>query len=59
MFNDKDEMFGDDRLVDILNRYADIAGKPEKLLDVMHEELHALTNVAEQSDDITMVYFVR
>ena len=58
-FNDKEEMFGDERLIETLNRYADIAGEPEKLLDVMYEELHTFANGAEQSDDITMVYLVR
>ena len=58
-FNDKEEMFGDDRLVETLNRYSDIAGEPEKLLDAMYEELHMFANGADQSDDITMVYLVR
>lgn len=58
-FNDKEEMFGDDRLVDTLNRYGEIAGDPEKLLDAMYEELHTFANGADQSDDITMVYLVR
>ena len=58
-FNDKEEMFGDGRLVETLNQYADIAGEPEQLLDNIYEELHTFANGAEQSDDITMVYLVR
>ena len=58
-FNDKEEMFGDGRLVETLNQYADIAGEPEQLLDSIYEELHTFANGAEQSDDITMVYLVR
>lgn len=58
-FNDKEEMFGDGRLVETLNRYSDIAGEPEMLLDKMYETIHIFANGADQSDDITMVYLVR
>jgi len=58
-FNDKEEMFGDERLEETLNRYSDIADEPETLLDKMYEELHSFANGAEQSDDITMVYLAR
>ncbi|MBQ7796418.1 MAG: SpoIIE family protein phosphatase [Lachnospiraceae bacterium] len=58
-FNDKEELFGDDRLVETLNRHMDIAGEPDRLLDTMYEELHTFANGADQSDDITMVYLVR
>lgn len=58
-FNDREEMFGDERLAEALNRYMDISKEPETLLDAMYEELHAFANGAEQSDDITMVYLVR
>ena len=58
-FNDKEEMFGDERLVETLNRYSDIAGEPEMLLDKMYETIHIFANGADQSDDITMVYLVR
>lgn len=58
-FNDKEEMFSDERLVETLNRYSDIAGEPEMLLDKMYETIHIFANGADQSDDITMVYLVR
>ena len=58
-FNDKDEMFGDARLLDTLNKHMDIADNQEALVDIMYEEIHAFANGAEQSDDITMVYLVR
>lgn len=58
-FNDKEEMFGDDRLVQTLNEYADLSGEPEKLLDAMYDRLHVFANGAQQSDDITMLYLVR
>ena len=58
-FNDKEELFGDDRLVETLNRHMDIAEDPDRLLDTMYEELHTFANGADQSDDITMVYLVR
>ena len=58
-FNDNEEMFGDERVLECLNKHSDIAEEPEKLLDVMYEEIHTFANGADQSDDITMVYLVR
>ena len=58
-FNDSEEMFGDERVLENLNKYYTIAEEPDKLLDVMYDELHTFANGADQSDDITMVYLVR
>lgn len=58
-FNDREELFGDARLLEKLNQHMDLAEDPDQLLDTMYEELHTFANGADQSDDITMVYLVR
>ena len=55
-YNDKGEMYGENRLVELLNK-----NKNEKdikeLIIKMKSELKEFTNSFEQSDDITMVLF--
>ena len=58
-FNDREELFGDERLIESLNRHMDLASDPDQLLETMYKELHTFANGADQSDDITMVYLVR
>ena len=58
-FNDKEELFGEERLLEKLNHHMNLAEDPDQLLDTMYKELHTFANGAEQSDDITMVYLVR
>ncbi|MBR1945320.1 MAG: SpoIIE family protein phosphatase [Alphaproteobacteria bacterium] len=47
------ELFGDDRLHDVLNENADKA--PKGLLTAVHEAVAAYVDGAEQSDDLTML----
>ena len=51
--NDKQELFGTDRMLDALN--ADKGASPKELLDNVKAELDSYVNGAEQSDDITML----
>lgn len=47
------ELFGDDRLRDVLNENADKA--PKELLTAVHKAVAAYVDGAEQSDDLTML----
>ena len=47
------EMFGEDRMTETLNRYADSA--PEELIRRVHEAVARFTDGAPQFDDITML----
>lgn len=58
-FNDKEEMFGDEGMLNALNTNQALAGDPEGMLDVLYEEIYTFSNGAPQSDDITMVYLTR
>lgn len=51
-FNDADEQFGEERLLDVLQRHRN--GSPQDLLDAIVGEVHRFTP-GEQHDDITLI----
>lgn len=51
--NDKEEQFGVDRIVDVLNRNKD--RRPSQLLDAVQETVDGFVNEAAQFDDLTML----
>jgi sigma-B regulation protein RsbU (phosphoserine phosphatase) len=51
--NRERQMFGVERVMDVLNGSADL--KPAQLLEKMEHEVHAFVEDAEQSDDLTML----
>ena len=51
--NNEHQMFGIERVMDVLNGSADL--KPAQLLEKMEHEVHAFVVDAEQSDDLTML----
>lgn len=51
--NDKEELFGEDRLLNILNENLDLS--PEQMVKKIQEEINKFTGDVEQFDDITMV----
>jgi len=51
--NRERQMFGVERVMDVLNGSADL--KPAQLLEKMEREVHAFVEDAEQSDDLTML----
>jgi sigma-B regulation protein RsbU (phosphoserine phosphatase) len=53
--NAAEEMFGEERLVDTLNRHPDAS--PEELIEYMREAVDEFTGDAPQFDDITMLCF--
>lgn len=58
-FNDRDEMFGDERMLATLNRSMANGENTIQMLDSMYDEIHKFANGMSQSDDITMVYLAR
>jgi serine phosphatase RsbU (regulator of sigma subunit) len=52
-FNDQRQLFGDDRLKDVLKRHAQES--PQGILDAVQRELDAFVGAAPQSDDRTIV----
>jgi serine phosphatase RsbU (regulator of sigma subunit) len=52
-FNEQQELFGDDRLKDVLKRHAQES--PQRILDAVQRELDAFVGAAPQSDDRTIV----
>ncbi len=55
-FNDKGDMYGENRLIEFLNKNKN-EENVEKLIIKMKAELKEFTNSFEQSDDITMIAF--
>lgn len=53
--NANNELFGEERLIESLNKNADLAGTPEKLLKNVREDIDAFVGDAPQFDDITML----
>ncbi|MEA3479035.1 MAG: SpoIIE family protein phosphatase [Bacteroidota bacterium] len=51
--NSKKELFGDDRLQELLLRYP--GENSEQLIRILLEEIHSFVGDAEQSDDITLL----
>ncbi len=51
--NSKKELFGDDRLKELLLRYP--GENSEQLIKILLEEIHSFVGDAEQSDDITLL----
>ena len=52
-FNEQQDLFGEDRMKEILSRHA--AEPPSRLLEAILGELEAFVGKAEQSDDITLL----
>ena len=51
--NPQKEMFGEERMTETLNRYAD--AEPEELIHRMHEAVASFADGTDQFDDITML----
>ena len=54
--NPAQELFGDDRLYEILNRHRAQAGEPETFVQAIYREVQAFADGEPQADDITMLY---
>ena len=57
--NPAQELFGDDRLYEILNRHRAQAGEPETFVQAIYREVQAFADGEPQADDITMLYMTR
>lgn len=57
--NPEQELFGDDRLYEILNRHRAQAGEPEAFVQAIYREVQAFADGEPQADDITMLYVTR
>ena len=57
--NPEQELFGDDRLYEILNRNRAQAGEPETFVQAIYREVQAFADGEPQADDITMLYVTR
>ena len=57
--NPQEELLGNDRCCDALNRHIDLCDRPQEFIDAMYREVEAFAGGAEQSDDITMVLLSR
>lgn len=57
--NPEQELFGDDRLYEILNRHRAQAGEPETFVQAIYWEVQAFADGEPQADDITMLYVTR
>ena len=57
--NPAQELFGDDRLYEILNRHRAQAGEPETFVQAIYGEVQAFADGEPQADDITMLYVTR
>lgn len=57
--NPEQELFGDDRLHEILNRHRVQAGEPETFVQAIYREVQAFADGEPQADDITMLYVTR
>lgn len=57
--NPEQELFGDDRLYEILNRHRAQAGEPETFVQAIYREVQAFADGEPQADDITMLYVTR
>lgn len=57
--NPGQELFGDDRLYEILNRHRAQAGEPETFVQAIYREVQAFADGEPQADDITMLYVTR
>lgn len=57
--NPEQELFGDDRLYEILNRHRARAGEPETFVQAIYREVQAFADGEPQADDITMLYVTR
>lgn len=58
-FNVAEELYGEERMLEALNRHRADWEHPEQMLDHMYQELADYTRGAVQSDDITMMYLAR
>ena len=57
--NPAQELLGDDRLYEILNRHRAQAGEPETFVQAIYREVQAFADGEPQADDITMLYVTR
>lgn len=56
--DETEELYGEDRLLRVLEQAADKASKPRELLAEVRADMAGFVGEAEQSDDITMLAFV-
>jgi len=54
-FNEKGEMFGDERLMDAIRRHGNLS--IQVIVQAVHEEVQRFSSGAEQADDITILGF--
>ena len=53
--NPTEELYGEDRLLETMNR-EDVKNQPiEKVVEAVQEDIHVFADGAEQADDITML----
>ena len=57
--NPAQELLGDDRLYEILNRHRAQAEEPETFVQAIYREVQAFADGEPQADDITMLYVTR
>ena len=57
--NNKDELFGEERLEEILNRYKDEIDYSDRFMNHMYDEVNAFSQGVSQADDITMLCLSR
>lgn len=57
--NSEQELLGDDRLYQMLNRHKEQAGEPEEFVQAIYQEVQDFAGEEPQADDITMVYVTR
>lgn len=57
--NPEQELLGDGRLYEILNRHRAQAGEPETFVQAIYREVQAFADGEPQADDITMLYVTR
>ncbi len=57
--NAQDELFGEQRLEEVLNRYKDQIDRSEMFVRHLYDEVDAFANGVSQADDITMLCLAR
>lgn len=57
--NGKKELFGNDRLMELLSANAEKTISPERLIEILREEIGSFAGDAEQADDITMLALLK
>lgn len=58
-FNEQEEPYTEERMLQALNQHREVWKNPERLLDYMYEDLETFRHGTKQADDITMIYLSR